>query len=91
MKFELSTALLLGFALGTSACNSERSQRVAASYSSAAERTERPFPTTHRRQEPPTGIEAVPTEEDYEARAASSITETNLKEKLAELEQELRL
>jgi len=84
--------LLLAFALGSnSACNSERSHRVAASYSSSAKRTERPFPAPRHPQEPRSGIDAVPAEEDYEARAASHITEANLKTKLAEIEQELRL
>jgi hypothetical protein len=35
------------------------------------------------------GIDAIPTEEDYEERAASAITEANLTSKLAELEKEM--
>jgi hypothetical protein len=84
-------AIFLTFALGSGACKEERSQRVAASYSSVAERTERPFPTPAPPRKPPIGLDAIPVEEDYEARAASSITGENLETKLAELERELTL
>jgi hypothetical protein len=91
MKSSRCFAFSLALALGVPACNSERSERVAASYSSAAKRTERPFPKPARAQQSPIGIDAVPVEEEYEARAASTITEDNLTAKLAEIEQELRL
>jgi uncharacterized lipoprotein len=91
MKRKLSVILALALALLSAACKKEeRSERVAASYSTFTKATERPLP----KQEPQkvtVGIDAVPVEEDYEARAASSITEANLSAKLAELERELRL
>jgi hypothetical protein len=91
MKRGLWVAFSLALALGLAACNTERSERVAASYSSAAKRTERPSPKPAQPQQPPIGLDAVPVEEEYEARAASAITEANLTAKLAEIEQELRL
>jgi hypothetical protein len=91
MKRKLLLALFLTLALAVSACKEQRSERVAASYSSAAQRTERAFPTPAPPQKPLTGLDAIPVEEDYEARAASSITDANLETKLAELERELHL
>jgi len=90
MTHTLRAALLLGLALSALACQEERAQRVAASYSSVARRTERPFPTPRPTPKPLAGIDAVPAEEDYEARAAATITEENFEAKLTELEQELR-
>lgn len=81
---------VLGLALASSACKEERSERVAASYSSAAQRTERPLPVPQP-QKLTVGLDAVPAEEDYEVRATSAITEANLQAKLAELEHELSL
>jgi len=90
MKRRLPVVALLGFALAFSACKEERSERVAASYNSAAQRTERPLPVPPP-QKVTIGLDAIPTEEDYEARAAATITEANLQVKLAELELESRL
>ncbi|HEY0465740.1 MAG TPA: hypothetical protein VGC79_16115 [Polyangiaceae bacterium] len=84
-------AVSLGVALATTACKEERSHRVAASYSSAAQRTERPFRAPAPPQQAALGMEAIPTEEDYEVRAAQAISDANLQAKLAELERELRL
>jgi len=90
MKRQHGVILLLALALVSAACKQERSERVAASYSTVSKATERPLPTRER-QAVAVGIDAVPVEEDYEARAASSITDANLAAKLAELERELRL
>ena len=91
MKQKLAVMVALALALVSGACKKEeRRERVAASYSSVSKATERPMPT----REPPTaavGTDGVPVEEDYEVRAAASITEANLAAKLAELERELRL
>ncbi|HET7542031.1 MAG TPA: hypothetical protein VFK05_19325 [Polyangiaceae bacterium] len=90
MKSRLPLVFSLLLALAVSACNEQRSERVAASYSSAAKRDARPFREPPQPQRPPSGLDAVPVEEDYEARAAANITEANLEAKLAELERELR-
>jgi hypothetical protein len=89
MKRQWLLILLLALALVSAACK-ERSERVAASYSTVTKATERPLPT-RQPQAVAVGIDAVPVEEDYEVRAAASITEANLAEKLAELEREQRL
>jgi hypothetical protein len=81
--------LLLAAALLSAACKQERSERLAASYSTVSKATERPLPT-RAPQTVVVGIDAVPVEEDYEERAAWSITAANLAAKLAELERELR-
>jgi hypothetical protein len=44
MKQRLQVAAVLSLTLAVSACKGERSERIAASYSSAAKATERPFP-----------------------------------------------
>jgi hypothetical protein len=88
MMRAVAVLALLAAALFAAGCKQERSQRVAASYSTVSKATERPLPA----REPPkltSGISAVPVEEDYEARAASTITEANLNSELAELEREL--
>ena len=89
--------LLLTGALVSPACKEQRSERIAASYRTVSKASGRPLPS----REPlavsggsakmAVGTDAVPVEEDYEARAASSITEANFAAKLAELERELRL
>ena len=91
MKRQLVFILLLPIAaLVSFACKEQRSERIAASYSTVSKVNERPLPS--REPLPVTaGTDAVPVEEDYEARAASSITEANFAAKLAELERELRL
>lgn len=69
-------------------CKEERSQRVAASYSSVTrpshERAPQRAPAA-----PALGLDAIPTEEEYEERAAATITATNLVSKLTELEKEM--
>lgn len=90
MKAALQIAFLVGFALSMAGCKEDRAQRVAESYSTAAKRTERPFPASAEPRKLAIGIDAIPAEEDYEAEAAVSITEANLKLKLSELEEELR-
>ena len=89
MTRPMAVGLLLAAALVSVACQ-ERSERMAASYSTVSKATERPLPT-RAPQAVAVGIDAVPVEEDYEVRAASSITEANLAAKLAELEREQRL
>jgi hypothetical protein len=89
MKRQLGVGLLLTAALVGAACK-ERSERMAASYSTVSKPTERPL-KARQPQAIAVGVDAVPVEEDYEVRAASSITEANLAAKLAELERELRL
>ena len=85
-----SASVAFALAIALTACREERTERVAASYSSSTKPTERP-PAKREPQKLTVGVEAVPVEEDYELRAASDITEANLKAKLAELELELRL
>ena len=84
------SALLLALLLLGAACNGSRSERVAASYSTVTKPTERSLPGDEPRRAT-SAIEAIPVEEDYEVRAAASITEANLAAKLLELERELRL
>lgn len=81
---------VLGAVLASTACKEERSERVAASYSTWVQRTERALPKPQP-QKLTVGQDAIPAEEDYEVRAASTITEANLQTKLAELEHELQL
>jgi len=81
---------VLAAALLSVGCKEDRAERVAASYSTVTKATERPL-AMREPPKAPEGVDAVPVEEDYEARADSSITEANFKAKLAELEQELRL
>jgi len=69
-------------------CQEDRSQRVAASYSSVSKPTFSP-PPVRVPAKAAVGIEAIPTEEDYEERAATTITDANLARKLAELEKEM--
>lgn len=89
MKHRLQLATVLSLALAVSACKGERSERVAASYSSATKATEYPLPK--REPEAAARLDAVPAEEDYEVQAAASITLANLQAKVAELERELGL
>jgi len=89
MKRRLAFIALLAAALFSAGCKQERSERLAASYSTVSKATERPLQTGEP-QKVTGGSSLVPVEEDYEARAASSITEANLTSKLAELERELR-
>lgn len=69
-------------------CKEKRSERVAASYSSATRPTHPPLPRRALARDP-VGLDAIPIEEDYEERAAVSITAANLASKLAELEKEM--
>ena len=62
---------------------------MAASYSSATQPT---YPSSVPQRMParaPVGLDAVPTEEDYEERAAANINEANLVSKLTDLEKEM--
>ncbi|HYQ27933.1 MAG TPA: hypothetical protein VER04_11965 [Polyangiaceae bacterium] len=65
-----------------------RSERVEASYSSATRPSYLPAPE-RAVQKVPVGIDAIPTEEEYEERAASDISSANLERKLSELEKEM--
>jgi len=89
MKVALAALAGLSLAVGLSACDQQRAERVAASYSSSTKPAERPLPLPTA-VAPVVGTDAVPVEEEYEVRAASSITPANLQAKLSELEQELR-
>jgi len=90
MRCRIVLLALFGAPLLSVGCKEKRSERVAASYSTVTQATERPLPA-HEAQKVPVGVDAVPVEEDYEVRATSSINEANMKAKLAEIEQELRL
>ena len=82
----ISTVLaLVTLAMG---CKHDRTERVAASYSSVTKPTFHPVPKATA--EPvPVGTDSVPTEEEYEERAANTITEANLKAQLTALEHEM--
>jgi hypothetical protein len=85
----LPSAVLACFTLFCG-CKQSRSERVAASYSSVSKPTILPVPPAVRAPQKATvGIEAIPTEEDYEERALATINEANLIRKLAELEKEM--
>jgi hypothetical protein len=71
-----------------SGCREDRRERVAASYSSVSKPTFVP-PPAHVPDKMAVGIDAIPTEEDYEERAATAISDANLARKLAELEREM--
>lgn len=81
----VALACVCGLAGG---CQEERSQRVAASYSSVTRPTHSAVPQRAPAQAP-VGTDAIPAEEDYEERAAVNITEANLLSKLTELEKEM--
>jgi len=89
MKRWLLVSLCAAAVVGQ-ACKSERSQRVAASYSSVTQPTYRE-PPKREPQKVLVGVEGIPTEEEYEDRAATSISEANVDAKLAELEKEMSL
>lgn len=82
-----SSALLIAL----SACSKDRSERVAASYSSATQPVSSSAPRVPSPQALGVGLDAIPIEEDYEQRAASTIDASNLKARLAELEKEMSL
>lgn len=69
-------------------CREDRSERVAASYSSVSKPTFLPQPARPA-EKATVGVDAIPTEEDYEERAATTITDANLAAKLTELEKEM--
>jgi len=87
LRFSLAWALLL--ACSTWGCkDNQRNERRAASYSSVSKPTYLPVPS----REPAkvaAGIDAIPAEEDYEERAATTITKENLVSRLVELEKEM--
>jgi hypothetical protein len=86
-RLVLSSVLLVGL-VAVSGCKDNRTERVAASYSSVSKPTLLPGPVRVT-EKTAVGVDAIPTEEDYEERAATSITEANLARKLAELEKEM--
>jgi hypothetical protein len=69
-------------------CKDDRSERIAASYSSVSKPTVLPRPA-RAPQKAALGIDAIPTEEDYEERAEATINDANLVRKLSELEKEM--
>jgi len=86
-RFSLGCALVL--ACSTYSCkDDQRDERKAASYSSVSKPTYLPVPSRESAK-PAVGIDAIPAEEDYEERAATTINEQNLVGKLVELEKEM--
>lgn len=81
----------LGALLATSACSKDRSERVAASYSSVTKPASSTPPRPPPSPAPSVGLDAIPVEEDYEERAASTISADNLQARLVELEKEMSL
>jgi hypothetical protein len=81
-------AVAVGLLPAVVACKSSRSERVAASYSSVTKPTYQPPPAPRPPEKLIVGIDSIPTEEEYEVRAASTITDANLPAKLSELERE---
>ena len=90
MKRLLAVVCLVSIAAISAACKEKRTERVAASYSTETQPNYRSAPP-FQPQKVPVGIDAVPVEEDYEVRAASTITGDDVQAKLAELERELSL
>jgi hypothetical protein len=81
--------VLVVAAAGLSAgCKHERSQRVAASYSSVTKPTFHPVPKLEP-EKVAVGSDGIPTEEDYEERAAATINAANLAAQLADFEKEM--
>jgi hypothetical protein len=81
-------AAALALVVLATGCKHDRTERVAASYSSVTKPTFHPVPKVAA--EPVTvGTDSVPTEEEYEERAASTITEANLEAQLSVLEHEM--
>lgn len=88
---------LLALALSSLPSCKERSERVAASYSSVT----KPSPALPASADPRAaarlrpsdsaiiGLDTIPVEESYEERAEKSITDANLEAKVSELEKEL--
>lgn|GEM_PF-1314083 len=70
-------------------CKEERSHRVAASYSSVTRPTDPSSLPPRTPARAPVGLDAIPTEEDYEERAATNITDANWVSKLTEFEKEM--
>ena len=71
-------------------CKEDRPKRVAASYSTVTKPTFHPVPKLDAQaQQLPVGTDGVPTEEDYEARAESTITDANREAQLTALENEM--
>ena len=70
-------------------CKEQRGERVAASYSSVTQPNDLSTAPAGLPEKMLVGVDTIPTEEDYEERAASSITAANLPSKLAELEKEM--
>jgi hypothetical protein len=66
-------------------CKHDRTQAVAASYSSVT----RPAPVVAAPLSA-MGVASIPVEEEYEERAASAITQANLAAQVAEIEKEIR-
>lgn len=83
--------VILGLLAG---CKEKRAERVAESYSSVTKPSD-PLPPAPRRAGPrapdklAVGLDSIPVEESYEERAASTISEANLQERVTELEKEL--
>jgi hypothetical protein len=80
---------LVGLACLAAGCKGERSERVAASYSSVTQPSYLPAPKRTGEGKLAVASDAIPTEEDYEERATTTINEANLATKLTELEKEM--
>lgn len=88
MRRFLGTVLLGAVTLAGTGCERDRTERMAESYSTASKPTYREPPRPPP-QIAPTGLAAISVEEDYEERAAITITAANLEAQLSELEKEL--
>jgi hypothetical protein len=89
MKRAFAAAWVLWVSLVVAWGCKDRNERVAASYSSVSKPTLSPRPVRVPEKKVAVGIDAIPTEEDYEERAATAINDANLVRKLTELEQEM--
>ena len=85
MKRVVLVALLAAVSVG---CRADRPKRVATSYSSLTKPTFHPVPSAQPAKVPD-GVDAIPAEEDYEARASATISEANLQAQLIALENEM--
>jgi hypothetical protein len=66
-------------------CKRDRTQTIAASYSSATRPTQLVGAPVSA-----VGVASIPVEEEYEERSASAITQANLSAQVAEIEKEIR-
>ena len=80
----LGILVLCGLVLCLAGCKHDRSQAVAASYSSVTKPA--PIVTVPLSA---IGVDAVPVEEEYEERSTAAITPANLTTQISEIEREI--